>query len=386
MRIYGHELKKLISSVAVWGFIIVCLAFNVLIICNSKNEYADFVGTVAKDTGYRLEDSFYDRLSQFTVSGEIEQYFLQQLKIETDGVSDVFEGYETKSIGEKYIAATGSKGFFAGLMRAKYLALQEVVDEKAKKDESLTLYFAGLTHNRHQFLFDTLMGWLLIEGSLVAALLVLLSIGYENIHGTESLVYSTKKGRQLLGPKFAASLSAGMGAFALLALFTFFVYFSTSEYGGVWNSSVSSLFNFRTDMITGYRPFVTWYSFSVWTYFWAMLGVGAGVVLCFTLIAFGIGILIHNTYIAFFAFLIANAANIVVPMLLPQTLVVGLAIKYLAVFSPVGLWLKHELWFTDGDVDIVWKHFETTGLCISFVCLIVFCFMTVHYFRRKDFT
>src|SRR5690606_20762044 len=121
--------------------------------------------------------------------------------------------------------------------------------------------------------------WLLTEGALVSGLLVLLSVGYEQIHGTESIVYSTKKGRQVLRPKLAASVSAGLGVFALLALLTFLIYFSVNEYEGVWRSSVSSLFNYRIDLVTGNRPFITWYSFSILTYFMAMLGMGLGLVL-----------------------------------------------------------------------------------------------------------
>ncbi len=80
-----------------------------------------------------------------------------------------------------------------------------------------------------------------------------------------------KKGRRILRSKMTASLSAGLGAYALLAIFTFLVYFSVNEYGNVWGSSVSSIFNYRYDVIVGYRPFLTWYSLSVLTYFWQRL-------------------------------------------------------------------------------------------------------------------
>ena len=385
MRIYWHELKKLLTSVAVWGFVAACLLFNIVIIGNSGDQYADFVSAVSKDTGYILDQSFYEKLARIAESGKQSEY-LEQLQHDTDGVTDVFEGYETKSIGERYIQVTGSTGYFAKLMLDKYSALQKVVNEKAKNDESLTLYFAGATHYRHQLLFSTLMGWLLTEGALVSGLLVLLSVGYEQIHGTESIVYSTKKGRQVLRPKLAASVSAGLGVFALLALLTFLIYFSVNEYEGVWRSSVSSLFNYRIDLVTGNRPFITWYSFSILTYFMAMLGMGLGLVLCFSLLAFGIGMWVRNSYIAFLVFLVVNAVTVVIPLQIPQTMPVGLAIKYFAVLTPTLLWLKHGIWFTDGDIDIVWKHFETLGLVVSLVVLTALCVLAVNHFKRKDFT
>lgn len=386
MLIYWLELKKLLSAVAVWGFIAACLLFNlVIIISNSGDEYGDFVGAVAQVTGYILDQSFAEKLSRLTVGGKPAEY-LAQLKHETEGVTDVFEGYETRYIGERYIQAMGATGYWADLMREKYAALQKVVEEKAKKDESLTLYFAGATHERHQLLFDTLLGWLFTEGALAAVLLALLAVGYENIYGTESLVYSTKKGRQVMGPKLAASLTAGLGTYILLAVLTFIAYFSVNKYGGIWGSSVSSFFNYRVDLITGNRPFITWYSFSVLTYFLAMVGAGAILVLCFALLAFGIGMVVRNSYLAFLVFLLVNGVNIVVPLQIPQTLPIGLAIKYLSVLSPVGLWLKHGIWFTDGDVDVIWPYFETLGLGLSLVVLTVFCVSALIYFRKRDLT
>jgi uncharacterized protein (UPF0335 family) len=386
MLIYRYELKKLLKSAAVWGFIAVCLLFNIIIISNSGNAYADFVSTVAEDTGYILDQSFYEKLSQVTASDKKAKYYLEQLKNETDGVTDVFEGYEVKDIADIYINVAGLSGFFAKTMRDKYTALQKVVEEKAERDESLTLYFAGATHHRHNFLFGTLTGWLFTEAVLVSVLLVLLSIGYENIHGTENLVYSTKKGRLVLRPKFAASVTVGFLAYALLALITLVVYFSKTEYGGVWRSSVSSLFNYRVDLIAGIRPFVTWYSFNILTYLMAMLAMGAGVVLCFMLMAFSIGMLVRNSYMAFLVLLIANGVNVVLPMQVSQTLPIGLAVRCFSILSPVWLWLKQGIWFTDGDIDIIWPHFEMFGLCMSLAVLTVLCLLATNYFRKRDFT
>jgi hypothetical protein len=193
MRLYRLELKKPLTSEAVWGFVAICLLFNIyLAVSNSGDPYADFVGTISNDTGSVLGQPFHEKLARL-LAGDGHAEYLARLKLETGNVTDVFDGYETADVGERYIAAAGATGRFAEAMRNKYSALQKVVYEKAAKDESLSLYFAGATYNRHQLLFGTLMGWLLIEGALISALLVLLSTGYENIHKTENLVYSTKK-------------------------------------------------------------------------------------------------------------------------------------------------------------------------------------------------
>jgi len=384
MIVYWLELKKLLTSSAIWGFLAACLLFNLFIISNSRDEYADYIGAASADTGVALDSSFYEKLSHMTANGEQASRYLEWLKADTDGAADVFEGYETRPVAERYIAAVGATGYFAQAMRDKYAALQNVVDKKAENDESLTLYFAGATYDRHQLLFDTLTGWLIVEGSLVAVLLALLSTGYEHIFRTGHIVYSSKIGRRVLRPKFAAALTAGLGAYTLLALLTLLYYFGVNEYGDVWRSNVSSLFNYRVDLIAGTRPFVTWHSFSVLTYLLAMLGMSAGMVLCCLLLAFGIGIWVRSSYIAFLVFLAANAVCIAVPVQIPSGWPIGPGVKYLSMLSPVWLWLKHSIWFTDGDVDIVWAHFETVGLCASLVVLIVFCLLADIRFRKRN--
>lgn len=386
MVLYWYEFKKLLSNIAVWGFIAICILFNTfLIISNAGDKYADFVGITAKNTGYVLSQSFYENLSQFKVdSGQKEA--LERIKFDTNNIADVFDGYKTDEIGERYITATEVKGKFAETMRDKYHELQKVVDKKASRDESLTLYFASSTYSQHQKLFNDLMGWLLIEGILIAVILVFLSVGYEINNRTEDVVYSTKKGRNILRPKILTSILAGFGAYALLTLFTFLVYFSVNEYGGIWGSNISSLFNYRYDFIAGYRPFVTWHSFSVLTYLMASLAMSMGVILCFMFMAFGISVLVRNHYIGFLVFLASNVAIYTLPMQIPPALTAGGYARYYSMLTPVWLWLKHSIWFTDGDADILWPHFETLGFCVSLLVLIIFCMFTTFYFRKRDLT
>lgn len=386
MVIYWYEIKKILSSVAVWGFIAICLMFNIFLTINSSGDkYADFIGAISSDTGHILNQSFYENLSGLKASDE-QTELLEQLKSDTDNVTDVFDDYDTKEIGERYIAASSATGSFAESIREKYSVLQKVVDEKGEKNESLALYFAGATYTRHQELFNSLIGWLLTQGILLSVLLVFLSLGYERTQRTEAIVYSAKKGRSVLLPKISASISVGLSAYMLLALFTLLIYFILNDYGDIWNSNVSSIFNYRYDLIAGYRPFVTWHSFSVVTYLVAMLGISTSLILCFSFMAFGIAVLIDNHYIGFLVFLTMNATIIVLPMQIPQTLTAGLYVRYYSMLTPVWLWLKHSIWFTDGDVDILWPHFETLGISVSLLALMTFCVLANTYFRKRDLT
>ena len=102
--------------------------------------------------------------------------------------------------------------------------------------------------------------------------------------------------------------------------------------------------------------------------------------------AFGIGVFIRNHYLGFLVFLTANAVFVAIPLQMPNTLKAGFYARYYSMLSPVWLWLKHGIWFTDGDADILWPHFETLGLFVSLPVLTAFCLSAAIYFRRRDLT
>lgn len=384
MSIYRLEFKKLYSSVALWILIILFLIFNIFLVVSSLGgNYTGFLGEVSHKTGYVLNEPFRNKLSQMHVSNK-QSNDLEQLKMETYQVEDVFDDYDIRDVGEKYIEAAGAPEKFAEIMRSKYADLQKIVEKKAESNESMTLYFAGATYEMHRLIFKDIMGWLIVEGAIISVLLVLLSLGYENNNKTEDIIYSTKIGRRIIRAKSTASISAGLGTYLLLCIITFVIYFSMNDYSGIWGSSVSSLFNYRFDFIAGERPFVTWHSYSVFTYFFAYIGLSIGLIFSFCLMAFVIGMIIKNSYISFLVFLIINAGIVALPFMIPGTTLMNHYISYYSMLSPVWLWLKRSIWFTDGDVDTLWKYFETVGLCISVLILTAFSILAAMRFRRRD--
>jgi hypothetical protein len=267
----------------------------------------------------------------------------------------------------------------ADAMREKYAKLQKPVDEKAASDESLTLYFASATFDEHWYLYKVLMKFLLLECGLLAALVMLLSVGYENFNRTSHVVYATKTGRELIYHKLLAALSAGLLSFAVLTGLTLAVYLAFNDYGDIWGSSVSSGFNYINDLIAGARPFATWQSYTVLTYLIAVLGISAALILCFALMAFVIGAWMRNSYYAFMVFLIANGACVALAIAFAPSL-----LQYCTMLSPVWLWLKVNQWFTDGEVDILWKNFETLGVFVSLIALAGLCAFSAVMFKKRE--
>ena len=122
------------------------------------------------------------------------------------------------------------------------------------------------------------------EGAVLGMLAALYLLGYEKVHRTEGMVYTTSTGRNMVRGKIVAAVTAGVALYLLLTGLTLGIYFVQWDYSGLWSASVSSQFNFLTDMMVR-RPFLTWADFTVAQYLVACLALGGGLVVGMTLLA-----------------------------------------------------------------------------------------------------
>ena len=88
------------------------------------------------------------------------------------------------------------------------------------------------------------------------------------------MVYTTCTGRNMVRGKIVAAVTAGVALYLLLTGLTLGIYFAQWDYSGLWSASVSSQFNFLTDVMVR-RPFFTWADFTVAQYLVACLALGA---------------------------------------------------------------------------------------------------------------
>ena len=346
MRLFSYELRKILSGAALWVFVGLCVVFNMWAMPMNKNKEFDTV------------TPFYE---------------------------NVFDGYNTSELAEIYIYEYGLTGRVAESMRAKFNALQLPADQRAVNGDSYSPYFGEHTYVMHQQLFHEtaiagVMGRLLLQGLLLAVLLALLGVSYEQMNRTEHSVYATKTGRKVLRYKNAANLTAGIGLYALLTLITLAVYFSIHDYGNVWDSSVSSGFNYINDFFTGSRPFITWQSFTVRSFLFANIGVSLGVVICFSLMGTTVGTLSKNGYIGFFVIVLINAVCLTLSIVFS----VNSFMRYVLHHTPIWLWVYNGLWFTDGTSITLWKNFELWGIGVSLLLLTALCALVAKNFERRD--
>lgn len=280
MRLAVWEWRKLFRLPALWVFVGLCLALNGLLLSSpSAMDRAFFHDTSADAAalGQRVDDEFQTGLAALPDTENRE--LLRQSVV---GLENTLEDYDTGELTNFYQSLIEGDSLAQNWMAWKYELLQERVDHLAQTGAALDLYVGPITHDSHQYLYNALFRVLLTESILLSLLCALYLVGYEGLSGTQSLTCVSRTGRRLWKHKTLAALAAALGLYALMALLTLGTYLLLWDYRGIWDSSVSSQFNYFVDMLYS-RPFLTWADFTVGSYFSAMIVAGGGLVAVFTL-------------------------------------------------------------------------------------------------------
>ena len=335
-----YEIKKLLTTPAILGFCVLSFIFNTIIILAHDNLAAD--------------------------------------NIPKPVIENTFAEYQAADQAEAFIFKNHITGKNADNVRALYAKLQPVVDAKAERGEAFSPYFGIYTPYTHSLLFGTVLPAVIAEGCILAMLLSLLNVGYENIRNTEYIVYSSKTGRKIIREKLAASLISVFALFLGLLLLTLSLFFARFDFSAVWNDYVSSAYNNAVQAYS--RPFISWGSYTVAQYLTVFIGAAFTLVVCFTIMGFALGCFIRNLYGSCMAAVSICGLMFFTELLLP----IGSTLRGLLNMSPVGLWLNAGHWFTDGEADIIHAHFETIGLAGSLIIFSMLCIIGATRFRRRE--
>lgn len=379
MSLVVYEWRKLFLLPALWAFLTLSLLFNALLICTLSEWDRAFFNDTSADAallGQRVDQAFCNGLSALPKT-ENRTVLLQSVT----GLENIFETYDTGILKEFYTDVVENSQAAVSWMAWKYDTLSSRVDHLARTDAGMDVYAGPVTQGSHQFLFGTLMRSILGEAGIAAMLGTLYLLGYEEMHQTESLACASRTGRRLRRTKVLASLAASPVFLILVAAPTLGLYFARFDYGGVWSASVSSQFNYLTDMLLT-RPFLTWGDFTVAGYLAAVLALGAALTVAFSLLAALCGVLVRSPYLA------ALAAGILCFGGLGLTSVLGnlkLWVGYaLSCFQPIVVWLCCGGWFTELGLNAVLPWQETIAVGADLLLLGAGTALALRRFRRKD--
>lgn len=378
MTLVIWEWRKLVRLPALWGFLALCLAFNGLLLWEEDSLRQPFneTSTIAEELGQRVDGAFLEGLENLPRT----EYGGLVLAAARD-MTDIFEDYDTRDLAGLYEGVVKSCPAAVRIMNWKYTLLAERAAHLSGTGAAMDLYAGPVTHDAHQFLYDTLFRAVVTEALLLGMLSMLYLLGCEEQRRTVSLICASRTGRKLYGKKVLAGLTAAVFLYALLAAVTLGVYFCLWDYGGVWGGSVSSQFNYLTDMLFR-RPFLTWRDFTVGGYLAAMLILGALLTAAFALLAAVCGLLLRNVYASALVLAVVCFGGVGLTAMLTQA---GLWIAYfLSLVHPSCVWLGIGGWFTELGLSgaVPWQETVSTGLD-----LLVFSLGTVLALRhlgRKD--
>lgn len=379
MSLAVYEWRKLFLLPALWAFLALSLLFNALLICTLSEWDRAFFNDTSADAallGQRVDQAFCNGLSALPET-ENRTVLLQSVT----GLENIFETYDTGILKEFYTDVVENSQTAVSWMAWKYDTLSSRVDHLARTDAGMDVYAGPVTQGSHQFLFGTLMRSILGEAGIAAMLGTLYLLGYEEMHQTESLACASRTGRRLRRTKVLASLAASLLFLILVAAPTLGLYFARFDYGGVWSASVSSQFNYLTDMLLT-RPFLTWGDFTVAGYLAAVLALGAALTVAFSLLAALCGVLVRSPYLAALVLGVLCFGGLGLTSVLGNLkLWVGYVVSC---FQPTIVWLCCGGWFTELGLNAVLPWQETIAVGADLLLLGAGTALALRRFRRKD--
>ena len=379
MSLVYCEWRKLFHLPALWAFLGLCLVFNGLLIATQSPYDRAFFNDTSADAellGQRVDGEFLAGLSAMPET-ENRKLLLQSVA----GLEDVFETYDTGELADFYTGVVKTSPLAMEWMTWKYGLLAERVEHLSQTDAALDLYAGPATYGSHQFLFGALFRAILGESAILAMLGTLYLLGYEGLHQTEGLACATRTGRRLWGVKLLAALPASTVVYGLLASFTLTPYFLLYDYGGIWSASVSSQFNYFSDMLF-VRPFLPWGDFAVGQSLTAALVLGAALTAVFSLLAAVFGIFIRNSYLAALALMALCFGGLGMVSALGE--LGWWAVYLIACFQPVIVWLSCSAWFTELGLTAVLPWQETIAVGLNLLLLGGGAILVLRRFSRKD--
>lgn len=382
MKLFGYELARLLRLKALWGFFVLCLLFNGLLLYENAglSPYVREAGVLSQSLGTRMDAAFTQALGNRPRTAYQDAIY----EIAQAG-EDVFASCDLEGLSAHYCQGyLANDPVAAGWMAAKYAALESRRTALSQSGASLALYAGPVSHELHQFLHGRYFRALTAEGAVGGMLGMLYLLHYERLHHTVQTVYVSRSGRRrVLVRKLAAGALGAAGGFLLLAAVSLGAYFLLFDYRGIWASSVSSQFNYLVDLLVQ-RPFLTWGDFTAAGYFAASLALGTGLCVVFALGAGVLGVWIPNVYHAALTVLLFLVGGTSLQAILAQ---MGLWTGYfIAGLQPVSTWLSAGGWFTELGLSAFLPWQETVSVL---GCLALFAaagVLAVRAVCRKDVT
>jgi len=388
VNLLKFEIVKLLRSPAIPGFLTACLILNVfLVFVSSYRQDIEFMNDITRITGSVYGAEYMENLKlipipdMYDFNGRYWRY--NELIQAAENARNVFADLDGGRELRERLPNAPYSDLTIQIQQWKYGLLTPVIEQKATDNDGAYVYFGSRSAWIHDTVFGALGKILAMQASVFFILIMLWTMGFENMVGTGLVTWSAKTGRKLAFYKAAAALALGTGFFIIIYVVTYGLTFIVNDFSLVWGQNVSAQYNMVFAPFFGQLPFITWSSKTIGEYFFASVGVALLNGIVTALFAIPFGLLIKNVYAAFcsiagftflqFLFYFAGQQMETLPF-----------VWNLSLIMPLTQILENTLWFTDGGMSMLLPRFETFYplICMILICPVII--MAGRKFKRKE--
>lgn len=422
-RIIWEEGKKLFLSPIIWVLIIVFIAFNGIIISSNGylREEIRAISTIGEKFGYEVNEKLirnleieerknlikineisrkffnkgnYNSTMEFLQSENGQDLFNNKEKLGKENYrfliyATVIENYRELigtteedynkvnliDYGKAIVEDYGLKEEAARIVRKNYDLLEKRFNEIKKTGEQKNLFFYGKSYLMHSFLFKKIIKYVLFEETIITVLITSFLVNYERDNRNNLLVESTKRGRKNSVDKLFTSIIGVLITSFIIIGITLFIYFMFFNYGGLWQSSISSMFNWEENL-----PNISWFRLSFRSYLMLTIIFILLVAIIISIISFSISMISKSSYKTIFLFFILFGVIYALPAIIPKS-------SQFIIWSHFNIFtliMKSGKWFIGGNPFVSFKYYEIiTVISSSFIASIIALFSYKKY-KRED--
>lgn len=406
MNITWLEMKKALTSPMVLTLLVLMLGWNVFLIVSDSHDKKEL--TVATDIintygvtfndetlktmehdilakleqlGIKSTEAFYEEMTyeRYSTNSRAEQEQIDEVRIllsyfhYAQIVDERYKGIDLNSIKMSFYKSSNVPNWLQSYFDKQFSQWDERLTEILATDEYKHWFFLG-DYFKHSDLFRDTFKLIALEGLMLVTLITALIVNYEFEHRTQLVTYATKRGRKLLLNKIVASIMTSGLALVVLFTVTLGTYFIVYDYSAIWQTVVSSGFNWEYKL-----PYITWWKIPYWLYFVLALAIVGAVLLLAVFITIVISIFVKNSYYTWLICLIGFLAMFVVP-----SFFTGGGILWLMHYNLTLLLLNAHNYFNGGDSFMMEKYHELWTLLLWTVLVSTSILLAIRHFNRKD--
>ena len=372
---YLNEFRKVIRFIPMWGCLIFCLFTNLILTFNADG--ADGFSRMSEALAITGTKPTIESVATLP-DGEIKEE-LTAIAFSDESLYDTYD--VSSELAPGYLKKVANSPLAVSLLESKYSEVQYRVDHLAHVEADKDVYAGSYTSTGYKEFFTSFLPALTAESSILAMLLTVYLFSYENNTKTYYLIACSRKGRKVDIYKAVTALTSSLLFYVVLSSISLLIYFAHWNYEGVWDSSISSMYNIIGDAIVE-KPFITVVDLTVGQYILATLALGSALVIISVLFSSVIGLLVKKTYVAGLLTLIVPAFGVFLSSIFSKA---GLWGAYLLTsLLPVNIWTSQQVWFTEGGLNAPFLWYETKGLIAGLIIFAVITAGTLIYSHRRD--